>query len=159
MPKPLKPILLILSAVFLTDLSAESIEIETKPINMEEFTCTEFATKSKNCEAYVCQTPYNLDPTISTEWKIIGKKGDRCLISNTTNDVGLKDEHDQPKPVTKTCEYDKTGIANLNRTMDDMKKGYFELPSENPEGLFECAFTSNGRPINAEPYLMRSDLD
>lgn len=158
MPKSLKPFLLILSAVFLTDLSAD-IEIEPKPINMVEFTCTQFNDKSKGCDDYVCQTPYNLDPTIKTEWKIVSKSGDRCIISNTISDMGLKDDNDNPKPVTKTCEYNQAGIAALNTMMSDMQAGYFESPEDNMAGAFNCKFTSNGQPINDEPYVMRSDLD
>lgn len=158
MPKSLKPFLLILSAVFLTDLSA-NIEIEPKPINMVEFTCDQFKDKSKDCGDYVCQTPYNLDPTIKTEWKIVGKNGNRCVISNTTSDMGLKDDNDNPKPITKTCEYNQVGIETLNTMMSDIQAGYFESLEDNMAGVYDCKFTSNGKPINDEPYVMHSDLD
>jgi len=158
MPNASKTLLFISSIVFITPLSA-NIEIEPKPVNMVDFTCNQFQEKSKSCESYTCQTPYNLDPTIPTEWKIMGKNNDRCMISNTTSDIGLKDDNDNPKPVTKTCEYDQTGIENLNGMMSDMQAGYFGSPADNTSGIFNCKFTSNGQPINPEAYSVSSDLD
>ena len=140
-----------------SSLKAHEVEIEPTPINLVDFTCFDFSQKAQACEKYTCQTPYYLDPTVTTEWQITGKNNNRCVITSTTADIGLKDDNDMPKPVTKTCEYDETGIRVLGERMNDMKQGYFELPSENTKGVFNCTFTSNGQPLEEAPAPMLPD--
>ncbi len=122
---------------------------DPNPKDVVEFTCKNFTEKSKNCESYTCQTPYNLDPSVKTKWEILGKNNNRCTISHTTDDIGLKDENDNPIPITKTCDYDETGIQNLNTLFDDMQANYFSATSDIEEGAYNCMLTSNGQPIKS----------
>ena len=92
-----------------------SAEEQPVPGDIVEFNCQEFKEKAKVCESYTCQTPYNQDPTVKTEWKIIEKKGNRCLISNTTDDMGLKDTSGKPKPITKKLLPTMPAASTLTR--------------------------------------------
>ncbi len=128
------------------------------PRDMIEFTCNEFEQKVKDCESYTCKTPSVLDPTLTTEWKVIEKKNERCVISNTISDVGLKNENGDPKPVTKTCEYDAAGIVELTQLMGQLSSGYFSTSDAGDmQGTHNCTITSDGSPIKAPPYSVSDD--
>ena len=130
---------------------AEQENAKTSSKNAVEFTCQEFQEKAKNCENYTCQTPYYLDPSVKTKWEILDKDNNRCKISHTTDNMGLKNEDGDPMPITKTCSYDDTGIQNLNSLFDDMQANYFSANTETVEGAYDCVLTSNGEPIQSSP--------
>lgn len=133
---------------------AEETIIELKPRNTVEFTCTQFKEKAAKCEPYTCQTPFSLDPTIKTEWEIMAIQDDRCTVSYTTNDIGLKDSEKNPIPITQTCDYDAIGIQKLIDLMDDMENGYFRIfAGENSEGAYNCKLTSQGKPLQSDPNI------
>jgi hypothetical protein len=119
------------------------------------FTCDSFRDNSAKCQPYNCQTPSNVDPTQTIQWNILNKKEDRCVISNTSTDVGLQDEKGNPKPVTKTCEYDQDGVSNLADIMDDLKAGHFNATQNaNLPGSYHCDISSEGNPINQKPNII-----
>lgn len=118
------------------------------PADIVDFTCDDFTKKLDTCEAYTCQAPYVLDPTVKTQWKIMDKNAERCVISNTTEDVGLKDKEGKPIPITQTCEYDELGIEGLKERFLDMQTRYFHYSNkQHSEGIHNCTFKSRGIPI------------
>lgn len=127
------------------------IRVNCKTINpsdLVDFTCDGFSDKAQSCEPYSCQAPYVLDPTVQTTWQIHGKTGNRCLISNTTEDIGIKDDNEMPVPLTQMCEYDDIGIKGLIQRFSDVEKRYFHFSTcEHFEGVYNCTFKSGGTPI------------
>jgi hypothetical protein len=127
------------------------IQVNCKTINpsdLVDFTCDAFSEKIQSCEAYTCQAPYVLDPSIKTTWQIQGKSGDRCIVSNTTEDIGMKDKDGAPVPLTQTCEYDAIGIKGLVRRLNDLEKRYFHFSTcEHFEGIHNCTFKSGEMPL------------
>lgn len=122
------------------------------------FTCDGFRDNATKCQPYDCQTPSNVDPTQTIQWSIVSKKKDRCVISNTSTDVGLQDEKGNPKPVTKTCEYDQQGVSNLADMMDDLKAQHFNATQNaNLPGSYHCEISSEGNPINQKPNIILPD--
>jgi hypothetical protein len=118
------------------------------PSDLVDFTCDAFSDKVQSCEVYSCQAPYVLDPSVKTTWKIHGKSGDRCIISNTTENIGIKDDNEKPMPLTQICEYDQTGIEGLIQRFSDLENRYFHFSTcEHFEGIYNCTFKSGGVPI------------
>lgn len=118
------------------------------PGDIQETLCHDFKKKLHTCEADSCFSAYVQDPTLKTTWKIIGKKGNRCVISSTSEDVGLLDDNRNPIPMTQTCEYDKIGINALIKRFNDMVKGYYHFTTcERGVGIHNCSITSNDKPI------------
>lgn len=118
------------------------------PADLVDFTCDAFSDKIQSCEAYSCQAPYMLDPSVKTTWKIQGKSGDRCIVSSTTEDIGMKDDNGAPVPLTQTCEYDEIGIKGLIRRFNDLEKRYFHFSTcEHFEGVHNCTFKSGDMSI------------
>ncbi|HXH54671.1 MAG TPA: hypothetical protein VNK03_02885 [Gammaproteobacteria bacterium] len=127
------------------------IRVNCKTINpsdLVDFTCDAFSEKIQSCEAYTCQAPYVLDPSVKTTWQIQGKSGDRCIVSSTTTDIGIKDNDGAPVPLIQTCEYDAIGIKGLVRRLNDSEKRYFHFSTcEHFEGIHNCTFKSGEMPI------------
>ncbi len=118
------------------------------PGDLVDFTCDAFSEKIQGCEAYTCQAPYVLNPSVKTTWQIQGKRGDRCIVSSITEDVGIKDNHGAPIPFTQTCEYDKIGIKGLIQRFNDLEKRYFHFSTcEHFEGIHNCIFKSGDTPL------------
>jgi len=118
------------------------------PADIVEFTCDEFSEKIKTCEAYSCQAPSVFDPSIKTNWKILGQNGDRCVVSNTITDVGIHDNDGNAVPITQTCEYDEIGIQGLTQRFSDLKNNYFRFSTCNHyNGIYNCTFSSRGQSI------------
>jgi len=118
------------------------------PGDIQETLCHEFKQKLRTCEVDSCFSAYVQDPTLKTTWKIIGKKGDRCVVSSTSEDVGLMDDNRNPIPMTQTCEYDQIGINALTKRLNDMVNGYYHFTTcERGVGMHNCSITSNGKPI------------
>ena len=132
---------------------ADTQTVEADPKNTAEFTCNDFQEKAKNCENYTCQTPYSLDLSVRTQWEILGKDNQRCKISHTIDNMGLKDENGNPMPITKTCNYDEIGIQKLNNLFDNMQGNYFPANTEIVEGAHDCTLTSNGQPIHSSDEI------
>ncbi|HQW58402.1 MAG TPA: hypothetical protein PK583_05565 [Gammaproteobacteria bacterium] len=128
-----------------------AIRVDCKTINpadLVDFTCDAFPDKIQSCEAYTCQAPYVLDPTVKTTWQIQGKSGDRCIVSSITEDIGIKDNDGAPVPLTQTCEYDEIGIKGLIRRFNDLEKRYFHFSTcEHFEGIHNCTFKSGGANV------------
>ncbi len=147
----------IIGSFGLFPINADEI-VENPPGNMTEFTCTDFKVNADKCISYSCQTASNVDPSTTISWKIIGSQNNRCLISSTTNDVGLKDDNGNPKPITKTCEYDDAGVNHLEDLMDQLENEYFNPESSAfTDGTYNCQITSNDEPLTGEPDSSQSD--
>lgn len=131
--------------------SIPPVRVNCKTINpsdLVDFTCDGFSDKVQSCTPYSCQAPYALDPTVKTTWQIHGKSGNRCIISNTTEDVGMKGDDEAPLPLTQMCEYDDMGIQGLLQRFSDVEKRYFHYSTcEHFEGVYNCTFKSGGVPI------------
>lgn len=127
------------------------IRVDCKTINpadLVDFTCDAFSEKIQSCQAYTCQAPYVLDPSVKTTWQIQGKSGDRCIVSSTTEDIGIKDDDGAPVPLTQTCEYDEIGIKGLIRRFNDLERRYFHFTTcEHFEGIHNCTFKSGDMSI------------
>jgi len=127
------------------------IRVDCKTINpadLVDFTCDAFSEKIQSCEAYTCQAPYVLDPSVKTTWQIQGKSGDRCVVSSTTADIGMKDDNGAPVPLTQTCEYDEIGIKGLIRRFNDLENRYFHFTTcEHFEGIHNCTLKSGDTPV------------
>jgi len=121
------------------------------PSDIVDFTCSDFPKKLKNCEPYACQAPYVLDPSFNTQWQILGKTtGGRCIVANTTEGMGIKDENGKLIPITQTCEYDEIGTKGLIRRFKDMQRGYYHFSTcEHYYGIHNCTFKSLGKSIEA----------
>lgn len=118
------------------------------PSDLVENTCTAIVENLNSCQAYSCQAPAAQDPTIKTQWNIVRKSGDRCVISSTTEDMGIKDINGKTLAITQSCEYDKIGIQALIQKFKDSEKRYFHFSTcEHYEGIYNCSFTSNGKSI------------
>jgi len=118
------------------------------PSDLIENTCKDFSDKLKNCEAYSCQAAYTQDPSIKTKWEIVQKSGDRCIVSSTTEDVGIKDINDNPLPITQKCEYDETGIQGLILRLKDNQDRYYHFTTcQHFEGIYNCSVKSRGLSI------------
>jgi hypothetical protein len=131
---------------------------QKQPDNIVEFTCQDFSEHADRCDNYTCDTPSVLDPTIKMTWAILSAQGNRCLISYTTADVGLKTSDGNPEPITKVCEYDANGISQLNNLMEQIQNGYF-IPStlSDLDGSYNCSLNSAGDPLKQKPYEVPSD--
>ena len=129
-----------------------------QPDNIIQFTCQDFEQHADRCDPYTCYTPSIPDPTVKMTWTILNSQNNHCLISYTIDDVGLKTDNGEAEPITKTCEYDDTGIGHLNNLMDNLQSGYF-LKSDltNIEGSYNCVMSSEGNPIKPTPYTVLDD--
>lgn len=157
-----KPMILLMSLLgFLSPCQAglqDSIT-QKQPDNIIQFACQDFSENADRCTPYTCDTPSVSDPTVKMTWSILNSTDNHhCLISYTIADVGLKTSVGDAEPITKTCEYDDTGIGHLNDLMDNMQSGYF-LQSELSEidGSYNCTVTSEGNPLKPEPYSVLTD--
>ncbi len=118
------------------------------PADLIDNTCTEFSDKLTNCEAYACQSASAQDPTVKTQWQIVKASGDRCIVSSTTDNIGIKDEDGTPLPITQTCEYDDMGKRALIKRFRDAENRFFHFSTcEHFEGIYNCSFTSDGKAI------------
>lgn len=118
------------------------------PADIVDSTCREFIVKLRKCEPYICQAPYVLNPSIKTKWEIHGRVGNRCIISNTTEDMGIKNDDGKAIPITQTCEYDSIGMTALIKRFVDMDKEYFHFSTcEYNRGIHNCTFSTRGKPI------------
>lgn len=118
------------------------------PADIVDSNCTQFIHKLRICEAAACQAPYSQDPTIKTKWQIHGKNGDRCIISSTTEDIGIKDSNGKPIPVTQMCEYDKRGVKGLiERFRDQTERYYHTSTCDRFEGIHNCTVNTRGQTI------------
>lgn len=118
------------------------------PADLVDSTCQDFTKKLLACEAYTCQAPYSLDPSIKTQWQIVGKSNDRCVVSNTTDDIGIKDHEDNPLPITQMCEYDIVGVRGLIERFIDQEGRYYHYSTcEHFEGIHNCTMKSRGKTI------------
>lgn len=134
-------------------LSATEIFAVPVPKDLVEFTCQDFADRVIDCQPYKCQAPYAQDPSIKTEWEIVKKAKDRCIIMDTTEDIGLRDDRDQPVPVTRTCEYNEEAIDDLIKHLEDIELGFFaSTSSTKDDGKFNCEFTANGIALQEKDY-------
>ncbi len=135
--------------------SAYAVDIAAKPVpkDIVEFTCNDFTQNALDCIPYSCQAPYMLDPTVATQWQIIEHKQNRCVISDTTNDIGLKDYHGKSVPVTRTCQYTAEGVEELTYLLEDIEAGFFKASmGSQDDGAFQCTFTANGEPLASKAY-------
>lgn len=115
-----------------------------------EASCTQFKKNLLTCKPSTCTTPYVQDPTLTTRWEIHGKHGNRCIISNTNEDVGLKDAEENPIPMTQKCEYDRIGINALLKRFNDMENQYYHFTTcERGIGIHNCVITSGAVPIKS----------
>lgn len=118
------------------------------PGDLQENLCCEFKRKLITCEPYSCFAPYSQDPSVRTTWEIHGKNAGRCVISSTTENVGLTDRKDNPVPITLTCEYDIIGINALIKRFNDIDKRYYHFTTcERGVGIHNCTMTSKGVPL------------
>jgi hypothetical protein len=136
----------------------EGTVTQKQPDNIIQFTCQDFSEYADRCSAYTCETPSVSDPTVKMTWHILNSEDHRCLISYTIADVGLKTNAGEAEPVTKTCEYDDTGIGHLNDLMDSMQSGYFlQSTLSEIDGSYNCTVNSEGNPLKPEPYSVLTD--
>lgn len=121
------------------------------PGDLQEDLCRcEFVHKLKTCEPYRCFAPSSQNPSVRTTWEIHGKSANRCVISSTTDYVGLTDKFDRAVPITLTCEYDAVGINALIKRFNDMDKKYYHFTTcERGVGMHNCTITSDGKPLRA----------
>lgn len=118
------------------------------PADLIESTCRQFADKLQACEAYTCQAPYVLNPTVKAKWQIHGKNKDRCIVSNTVEDIGIKNDDNIPKPMTQMCEYDSIGIKGLIQQFADFDNRYYHFSTcKHFEGIYNCTFKLGGLPL------------
>lgn len=118
------------------------------PADIVDSTCMQFIHKLKTCQAGACQAPYSQDPTVKTKWQIHGKNGDRCIVSSTTENIGIKDSNGKPIPVTQMCEYDKQGIKGLiERFIDQTERYYHTSTCDRFEGIHNCTINTRGQTI------------
>jgi hypothetical protein len=130
------------------------------PADIVDSNCGEFIKKLQTCEAYTCFAPYTQDPTIRTKWQIHGKNGNRCIVSNTTDDIGLKDPDGNPIPVTQMCEYDQRGIRGLIERFNDQKERYYHfLTCDRFEGIHNCNINSRGRTLKEVMHNPTPEID
>lgn len=130
------------------------------PADLVDSTCGKFKEKLTVCEAYSCQAPYALDPTVKTNWQILGKNGDRCIVSNTTEDIGIKDSDGRALPITQMCEYDKLGVVGLiERFIDQDGRYYHYSTCRHFEGIHNCTTNSRGRPIKDAMRIPAPEID
>lgn len=120
------------------------------PADIQDNTCAEFPQMLKTCQPYTCMAPNSQDPTVRTWWKIHKKIGNRCVVSNTTDTIGIKDEDEQPLPVTQICEYDKIGVQALLVRFADLNREYFHYSTcAHFRGVHNCSFHIRDKVIRS----------
>lgn len=135
-------------ALYFTKVQRDKI----KQTMLTEFTCEEFRTKINNCEAYRCQSAM-LTPDLISLWKIVGKKDNRCEISETrilinqlaaqkvnmqeslpNNGTNISNNNKsnsviyQSNPWTITCQYDNQEAAQLVNELEVIKNNEWPNP-------------------------------
>lgn len=116
------------------------------PANIIDSTCKEFPQKIRTCQPYTCQAPSSQDPYVKTIWQIHQKVGNRCVVSNIIDSVGIKDENGEEIPITQICEYDKIGVIALMKRFADMEKEFYHFSTcENFRGVHNCTYHANGK--------------